>query len=53
MVRIAVQAGRIDLVQVYVKRAKEDSKLSRIKKAAYRHIIDNYQSQLDTLLGQN
>jgi hypothetical protein len=46
MLQIAAQAGRTDLVERFVKRAKEDPKLSIVQKTAYRESIHDYEMQL-------
>jgi hypothetical protein len=46
MLQIAAQAGRTDLVERFIKRAKEDPKLSIIQKLAYKKSIHDYEVQL-------
>ncbi|MEN8128867.1 MAG: hypothetical protein ABFS45_01455 [Pseudomonadota bacterium] len=53
MLKIAAEAGRVDLVEYFVTRAKEDPKLPAIQRTAYMDIIIDYESQLKRILNQN
>lgn len=50
MIRIAAEASRVDLVEHFVKQAKEDPKLPVIQRAAFMDIIIGYEAQLNNIL---
>ncbi len=49
MLKIAAEVGRIDLVEYFVTRAKEDPSLPAVQRAIYMDSINGYEAQLNNI----